>query len=112
MRAAAWIVAALAGIGAVRAVDALAEAWRARVGDDEPEAPVAVWAAHSGFREGARERSRLVLFAARDEATEYAARRGMYVERLALGERVIPVLKRAAVAPVIPWPGDRVDRPP
>lgn len=107
MRAAAWIVAALAGIGAVRAVDALAEAWRARAGDDDPEAAVAVWAAHAGFRDGAGlSRARLVLFGSRAAATEYAARRGLYVAEVPLGSRVFPILSRASVAPVIPWPGD------
>lgn len=113
----ALLTVALAGAGAVRVAELGVDAWRgraeARAAAAAESAPNGAWAAYAGFRAGVMQRgARLVLFATEPEATAYAATRGLFVARVPFGERVPQVLDRASVAPVIPWPGDRVDRPP
>ncbi len=103
-----WVVAALAGAGLVRVLEALRDAWSARTDEPAPPRPAPIWAAYSGFRDGtARHGARLVLFGTRSEAVDYAERRGLYVAEVPLGARVFSALSRQGVAPVIPWPTDR-----
>ncbi len=116
-RVLALVTVALAGAGVMRVAELGVDAWRgrteARAATAAEQSPDGVWAAYSGFRAGVMQRgARLVLFAAEAPATEYATRRGLYVTRVSFGERVPQVLSRAEVAPVIQWPGERVDRPP